>query len=164
MTTPRDSADPTDAEMLRLAVQLALDNVAKNGSPFGAVVVRDGLLLGSGVNSARQDVDPTAHAEVAAVRAACRHLGTPDLAGTTVVSSCEPCAMCLTVCAVAGVTRIIYAAPKEYVPDLGGAPRPDLVEMQSALRRLTGDAVRYIPTPGADEPFARLIEETGNRR
>lgn len=164
MTTSAERADPTDAEFLRLAVRLALDNVAENGSPFGALVVRDGQLLGSGVNTARRETDPTAHAEVAAVRAACRHLGAPDLTGTTVVSSCEPCAMCHAVCAVAGVIRIIYAAPKEYVPDLGGTPRPDLVEMQAALRRLAGDAVRYIPTPGAEEPFARLIEQTGNRR
>lgn len=164
MTTSADTVGPTDAELLRQAVQLAVDNVAAGGSPFAALVVRDGQLLGSGVNTARQDVDPTAHAEVAAVRSACRHLNTPDLAGMTVVSSCEPCAMCHAVCAVAGITRIIYAAPKESVPDLGSAPRPDLVEMQAVLRRLVGDAIQYVPTPGADEPFTRLIEQTGGGR
>ena len=79
-----------------------------------------------------------------------------ELADATVVSSCEPCAMCYAVCTVAGVARIVYAAPKEFVPDLGRPPRPDLVAMQTALRGLAGNTVKYVPTPGADDPFTRF--------
>jgi guanine deaminase len=154
----------TDAELLRQAVQLALDNVENGLAPFGALVVRDGRVVGTGVNTADRDTDPIAHAEVAAVRAACLSLGTQDLTDATMVSSCEPCAMCHTVCVVAGIGRIIYAAPKECVPDLGGAPRPDLVEMQASLRRRAGDMIRYVPTDGADEPFARFVELVGEGR
>lgn len=162
--SPPDRTDPPETDLLRRAVRLALDNVTAGGSPFGALVILAGQVVGTGVNTATEDGDPTAHAEVAAVRAACRQLGTPQLAGGTVVSSCEPCAMCHTVCAVAGVTRIVYAAPKEFVPNQGGSPRPDLVEMQAVLRRLAGDAIQYVPTPGAEEPFARLVERAGGGR
>jgi guanine deaminase len=146
----------TESELLRRAVQLALDNVENGGEPFGALVVRDGRVVATGVNSAVSDADPTAHAEVAAVRAACRELCMHELADATVVSSCEPCAMCHAVCTVAGVARIVYAAPKEFVPDLGRPPRPDLVAMQTALRGLAGNTVTYVPTPGADKPFTRF--------
>jgi tRNA(Arg) A34 adenosine deaminase TadA len=146
----------TESELLRRAVQLALDNVENGGEPFGALVVRDGRVVATGVNSAVSDADPTAHAEVAAVRAACRELCMHELADATVVSSCEPCAMCHAVCTVAGVARIVYAAPKEFVPDLGRPPRADLVAMQTALRGLAGNTVTYVPTPGADEPFTRF--------
>lgn len=162
--TTSNTTSPTESEFLSQAVRLALDNVEVGGEPFGAIVVRDGQVLGTGVNSTVRDVDPTAHAEVAAVRAACRQLNTSTVVGATVVSSCEPCAMCQAVCAVAGVSRIVYAAPKEYVPDLGRDPRPDLVEMQTALRGLAGDAVEYVPTPGAEEPFSEYIARTGARR
>ena len=161
MTTP-NSTQPTESDLLAQAVRLALDNVATGGEPFGALVVRDGQVLGTGVNSTVRDVDPTAHAEVAAVRNACRQLGTSSLIGSSVVSSCEPCAMCQAVCAFAGVSRIVYAAPREFVPDLGKPPRPDLTEMQDALRELAGDSIQYVPTPGAEEPFASYIAGTGS--
>lgn len=150
-----------EGTLLRRAVALALDNVEAGRAPFGALVVRDGQVIGTGVNTTARDTDPTAHAEVEAVRDACRNLGTQDFSGATMVSSCEPCAMCHTVCAVAGVTRIVYAAPKEFVPDLGGTPRPDLVAMQAVLRRLAEGAVEYVPTPGADAPFARYMDKVG---
>ena len=124
---------------LAQAVQLALDNAAAGQLPFGAVVVRDGTVLATGVNTEVRDVDPTAHAEVAAVRNACRQLGTRFIEGATIYSSCEPCAICVGVAAAAGVTRIVYAAPKEFIPGLGDPPpRP---------------AVVYEETPGARDPF-----------
>ncbi|WP_020579933.1 nucleoside deaminase [Actinopolymorpha alba] len=161
MTNTNDQNQPSDGELLREAIRLALDNAAAGHPPFGALVVRDGQVIATGVNTAEQVSDPTAHAEIEAVRAACRELNTLDLSGAIVVSSCEPCAMCHTVCAVAGITRIIYAAPKEFVPDLGGTPRPDLVEMQAVLRGLAGDSIQHIATPGADEPFTRFVETIG---
>jgi guanine deaminase len=126
---------------LAQAVQLALDNGATGQLPFGAVVVRDGTVLATGVNTEWRDLDPTAHAEVAAVRNACRQLGVGHLGNATIYSSCEPCAICVSVAAAAGVTRIVYAAPKEFIPNLGDPPPlPTVV---------------YEETPGAREPFIK---------
>ncbi len=159
---PQRSA--TDHEFLARAVSLALENAAGGQLPFGALVVRDGTVLATGVNTALRDHDPTAHAEVAAIRAACRNLGTLQLTGATVVSSCEPCAMCHAAALVAGTARIVYAAPKEHVPDLG-VPFPDLAaEMQAVWRRTGSDDIAYVPTPGADEPFARFVANATSHR
>ena len=164
MTTSNDRPGPdADLALLRRAVRLALDNADAGDGPFAALVVRDGEVLGTGVNTTARDHDPTAHAEVAAIRAACHDHGLEDLAGATVVSSCEPCAMCHTACAVAGVTRILYAAPKELVPGIEATP-PLLARMQATLRGLTPDAVVHVPTPGAEEPFARFVEKSGGVR
>jgi tRNA(Arg) A34 adenosine deaminase TadA len=124
-------------------------------------VVRAGVILGTGVNSERRDGDPTAHAEVAAIRDACRRLGTLRLAGAAVVSSCEPCAICHAVAVSVGVARIVYAAPKELVPDLGGDPPGPHAEllprMQAALRATAPEQVVHVPTEGDDEPFRRYL-------
>jgi guanine deaminase len=104
--------DP-DLVLLRHAVDLALRNATSGQLPFGAVVARGGDVVATGVNTALQDHDPSAHAEIVAVRAACRTLATLSLAGTTLYSSCEPCPICHTVGLAAEVDRIVYAAPKE---------------------------------------------------
>jgi tRNA(Arg) A34 adenosine deaminase TadA len=80
---------------MRQAITLATANVATGGGPFGAVVVRDGKVIATGVNQVTATNDPTAHAEVVAIRAACKALGTFQLTGCTVYTSCEPCPMCL---------------------------------------------------------------------
>jgi guanine deaminase len=103
----------TDAEWLERAVALALDNVAHGGGPFGAVVVRDGVALAEGQNRVTRDADPTAHAEVQAIRAACRAVSDFALPGATVYSSCEPCPMCLSAALWARVDRIVFAADRD---------------------------------------------------
>ena len=85
--------------MLRRAVDLAAGNAAAGQLPFGALVVRDGQVLATGVNTALRDHDPAAHAEVEAVRAACRALGVLHLTGAVIYTSCEPCPMCRAVAA-----------------------------------------------------------------
>lgn len=151
--------DMTEASLLRAAVRLAAENADAGQLPFGALVVHDGKVVATGVNTALRDHDPTAHAEVAAIRAACQELGTLHLGGATVVSSCEPCAVCHSVAAVAGVGRIVYAAPKELVPDLGYPAPPDPTDlagrMQASLRGLAPEQIVHVPTEGADEPFTR---------
>lgn len=83
-------------EFLRRAIGLAVENVqAGRGGPFGAVIVRDGEVIAEGANSVTSANDPTAHAEVQAIRAACAKLGRFDLRGCVIYSSCEPCPMCL---------------------------------------------------------------------
>src|SRR4029453_8330548 len=94
------------------------ENAAAGQLPFGALVVRDGQVLATGVNTALRDIDPAAHAEVEAGRAACRAGGTLDLRGAEVYSSCEPCEMCRTVAQAAGIAVIWYAARGADIPDL----------------------------------------------
>ncbi len=85
-----------NSEFLRHAIALAVENVTSGrGGPFGAVIVRDGKIVGEGVNSVTAAHDPTAHAEVNAIRAAAKALGTFTLAGCELYTSCEPCPMCL---------------------------------------------------------------------
>ncbi len=84
-----------DKEYMRMAIELAIENVANGGGPFGAVIVKDGEVVATGVNRVTANHDPTAHAEVSAIRAACSKLKTFNLEGATIYSSCEPCPMCL---------------------------------------------------------------------
>lgn len=146
-------------KFLREALRLAAENADAGQLPFGALVVIDGEAVATGVNTALRDHDPSAHAEVAAIRAACRKLGTLHLGGATVVSSCEPCAVCHSVAAISGVARIVYAAPKELVPDLGYPAPPDPTDlagrMQAATRALAPDQIVHVPTDGTEEPFRR---------
>lgn len=149
----------TAEEFTLHAVRLALDNAAARQLPFGAVVVRDGQILATGVNTALRDSDPTAHAEVAAIRTACANLGVVHLTGSAVYSSCEPCALCQSVGAVANVDRIVYAARADSVPDLRYPAPGDNDELMAHMQAhfATADPARleYLPVPGATEPFTR---------
>jgi tRNA(Arg) A34 adenosine deaminase TadA len=98
-------------EFLRRAIRLATQNVVSgSGGPFGAVIVRDGRIVGEGVNSVTAVNDPTAHAEINAIRAAAKALGTFTLAGCQLYTSCEPCPMCLAAAYWARIDAIYYAA------------------------------------------------------
>lgn len=108
-----------DRELLKMAADIALKSVDNGGGPFGAVIVKDGKVIASASNSVTIDNDPTAHAEVNAVRAACRSLGAFKLEGCTVYSSCEPCPMCLSALYWAGVARIFYGNTKEDAAGIG---------------------------------------------
>ena len=101
----------SDERHLRDAVALAREH-ARDGlhGPFGALVVRDGRVVGRGWNRVVADHDPTAHAEVAAIRDACAALGTHVLDGCTIYCTCEPCPMCLSAIYWARVGRVVYAA------------------------------------------------------
>jgi guanine deaminase len=91
------------------AIQLAIDGVnAGRGGPFGAVVVKDGQIVGRGCNQVTSTNDPTAHAEVVAIRDACQHLGTYRLAGCEIYASCEPCPMCLATIYWSRIDRFYY--------------------------------------------------------
>lgn len=102
--------------LLARAVQMARLNAESGAEPFAAIAVREGVVVGVGVNTREVTVDPTAHAEVEAIRDAARRLGHTRLAGVTVYSSCEPCPVCRTVAAVAQVDEVVYAADAAMVP------------------------------------------------
>lgn len=103
-----------DKRFMEMAAKIAEENIDRGGGPFGAVIVdRDGKIVATGANSVTLDNDPTAHAEVNAIRGACSALSTFSLAGCTVYSSCEPCPMCLSALYWAGVSRIYFGNTKE---------------------------------------------------
>ena len=104
---------------MRRAIQLAVDNVRNGGGPFGAVIVRDGDIIAEGVNRVTANNDPTAHAEVSAIRAACSLLGTFDLAGCDIYTSCEPCPMCLGAIYWAHLDHIYYGANQNDAASIG---------------------------------------------
>lgn len=110
---PADSVDPADLRWLHGVVEQATRNVDVGGGPFAAVVVRGDEVLGEGVNRVTRDLDPTAHAEVVAIRAACRSLEDFALTGCTLVSSCEPCPLCLAASLWARVDRVLYVADRD---------------------------------------------------
>ncbi|MGN6743274.1 MAG: nucleoside deaminase, partial [Amnibacterium sp.] len=108
-----------DERWIARTVELALANVQDGGGPFGALVVRDGALIAEGRNRVTRDSDPTAHAEVQAIRAACRALGDFSLPGATLYSSCEPCPLCLSAALWARVDRVVYAADRHDAARVG---------------------------------------------
>ena len=93
---------------MKIACDLASENVDRGGGPFGAVIVKNGEIIATGANSVTLDNDPTAHAEVNAIRQACSLTRSFKLDGCVVYSSCEPCPMCLSALYWAGVSRIYY--------------------------------------------------------
>jgi lactoylglutathione lyase len=147
----------TTGELLAEAVRLARENAEAGQRPFGALVARDGRVLATGVNRTVRDADPTAHAEVEAIRNA----RGADLAGATVVSSCEPCPLCQAAAALAGVTRIVYAATGEQAAAAGFELGPGAARMQELLRASAPLEVEHVPTSGAGEPFERFSAGAG---
>ena len=101
-----------DEKFMQQAIDLSIESVANGGGPFGAVIVRDGEVIATGTNRVTATCDPTAHAEVSAIRAACAKLKEFKLSGCTIYSSCEPCPMCLSALYWAGVERIFYGNTK----------------------------------------------------
>ena len=97
-------------DFMRQAIVLAKENIKNGGGPFGAVVVKDGEVVATGVNRVTANNDPTAHAEVNAIRASCIKLGTFDLSGCVIYTSCEPCPMCLGAIYWAHLDKIYYGA------------------------------------------------------
>ena len=106
-------------EFMRLAIELANESVAQGGGPFGAVVVKNGEVISARANRVTLDNDPTAHAEVAAIREACSKLGSFSLSGCEIYASCEPCPMCLGAIYWAGIERVYYAATRHHAAQAG---------------------------------------------
>jgi len=97
-----------DKAMMQRAIELASKSIDNGGGPFGAVITKDGKIVGEASNSVTKDNDPTAHAEVNAIRQACKNLGTFMLDGCTIYTSCEPCPMCLGAIYWSHIGKIFY--------------------------------------------------------
>jgi tRNA(Arg) A34 adenosine deaminase TadA len=103
---------------MREAIDLSVNNIDNDGGPFGAVIVKDGKVIARGVNRVTLNIDPTAHAEVNAIREASKVLGTFDLSGCEIYSSCEPCPMCLGAIYWARLDKLYFANTKQDAKDI----------------------------------------------
>ena len=106
-------------EFMREAIRLSIENVKNGGGPFGAVIVKDDQIIATGTNRVTANHDPTAHAEVSAIREACRRLDTFDLDGGEIYTSCEPCPMCLGAIYWAHIDKIYYGNNKTDAAAIG---------------------------------------------
>lgn len=106
-------------EFMREAIRLSIENVKNGGGPFGAVIVKDDQIIATGTNRVTANHDPTAHAEVSAIREACRRLDTFDLGGCEIYTSCEPCPMCLGAIYWAHIDKIYYGNNKTDAAAIG---------------------------------------------
>jgi tRNA(Arg) A34 adenosine deaminase TadA len=106
-------------EFMQEAIRLSIENVTSgNGGPFGAVIVKDGKIIARGANGVTSTNDPTAHAEVVAIRNACKELGTFQLDGCEIYTSCEPCPMCLGAIYWARPDKMYFANTKKDAADI----------------------------------------------
>lgn len=99
----------TDADFMQLAIQVAWQGVEKGEMPFGACIVRNGQMISVAHNSAKANIDTTAHAEMQAIREASRRVKTLELPGCVIYSTCEPCPMCFTACVWSKLGKVVYA-------------------------------------------------------
>ncbi len=141
----------TEAHLLE-AIALARDNVRAGGRPFGAGVVKDGRVIARGVNEMGARNDPTAHAELLALREAGRALGTPRLDGCEVFASGQPCPMCLAACHMSGVVRVAFACSNEEGEPYGLSTARVYAEMARPIaeQSIAIAHVRVRPDGGAD--------------
>lgn len=133
----------TKEELMRKAIALSIENIANGGGPFGAVIARAGEVIATGVNRVTASCDPTAHAEVNAIRAAATHLGSFDLSGCEIYTSCEPCPMCLGAIYWARLDKIYYANNKHDAKNAGFDDSfiYDELELKPEARRLPFETV-----------------------
>jgi guanine deaminase len=119
MTSQAHEGGDSSAQWMDEAVSLGRIGLAKNGGPFGAVVISAGKIIGRGFNQVTPLLDPTAHAEVLAIREACQSLGRFDLRGCTLYTSCEPCPMCLAAIYWARLDKVYYACTRHDAAAIG---------------------------------------------
>ena len=141
-----------DEEFLARAIELATENVANGGGPFGALIVRGGRVLAEGQNRVTATLDPTAHAEVTAIRAACQAVKDFSLVGATLYTSCEPCPLCLSAALWARVDRVVFAANRDDAA-AGGFDDREFYELFARDRATWNVQIDAIRPDNASEPF-----------
>jgi len=142
----------TDNLFLARAIELATENVANEGGPFGALIVREGKVLAEGQNRVTATLDPTAHAEVVAIRAACQAAKDFSLAGATLYTSCEPCPLCLSAALWARIDRIVFAADRNDAA-AGGFDDREFYELFTRARDEWDVKIEAIRPDNAAAPF-----------
>jgi guanine deaminase len=141
-----------DQQWLARAIELAVANVAEGGGPFGALIVRDGEVVATGQNRVTRDLDPTAHAEVVAIRAACQVEGSFSLAGAVLYTSCEPCPLCLSAALWSRVDRVVFAADRHDAAR-GGFDDLEFYELFARDRSTWDLSIDVVRPADASAPF-----------
>ena len=135
-----------DEKFMAAAIDAATEGVEAGQTPFGACIVRDGEIVTAAHNAVWSDTDITAHAEVQAIRAACRKLNTIDLTGCVIYSTCEPCPMCFAACHWAKISKIVFGARIADAEKAGFSELPISNEQMKTLGRsgvkIAGDFLR----------------------
>lgn len=148
-------ATPPDKRFLQMAIDLSREGMHKGeGGPFGCVIVKEGKVVGKGNNRVTSTNDPTAHAEIVAIRDACRQLGTFQLEGCIVYTSCEPCPMCLGAIYWARPDKVIYANTDQEAAAIGF---DDAFIYEEINRNDTERHIPFIHMPMADA--VKVFEE-----
>ena len=107
-------------KFMKVAIELSESNIDTDfGGPFGACVVKDGEIIGKGANSVIKDNDPTAHAEIVAIREACKNIKSFDLSGCELYTTCYPCPMCISAIIWANINKVYYGNTKEDAENIG---------------------------------------------
>jgi guanine deaminase len=133
-----DTSHLLHEQFMRMAIELAEKNVLDSiGGPFGAVVVKDGKVIAKSGNRVTATNDPTAHAEVAAIRLACTKLNNFDLTGCVIYTSCEPCPMCLSAIYWARISTVYYANTKNDAANIGFDDQLIYEELEKPLAERT---------------------------
>ncbi len=147
----------TDKDFLKIAVELAGKGIKAGGGPFGAVITKNGKILAEAYNRVVLASDPTAHAEVNAIRVAASELKTHDLSDCTLYSSCEPCPMCLGAIYWAGIKKVVYACDRADAEEAGFSDKVIYEEilLDPENRKLT---FLHIKDIGGEEVFRKWDE------
>jgi len=153
-----------DEKFMRRAIELSAQALDIPGTrPYGAVVVKDGTIVGEGLNQSEKNFDPTSHGEVEAIRDACRRLCTTDLVGLDLYTSCEPCPLCVSAMMIAGIGQLYYAASlvqSARVIGRGRVPAIDVLRRESAL---PADGRRMPSEQKLDGEAAAVLEAWGKK-
>lgn len=149
-----------DIHFMQMAIDLSLQGMRENkGGPFGAIVVKDGKIIGKGNNRVISTMDPTAHAEVVAIRDACQHLKSFQLEGCKIYTSCEPCPMCLGAIYWARPSIIYYANTRQNAADIGFDDSFIYEEVKAELGSRTIPMIQV-----GQEEALKAFEEWGAKR
>ena len=147
------SAQETERAWMEKAISLATDSVANGGGPFGALIAKDGKVVALGNNQVTATLDPSAHAEVSAIRAACRELDTFSLEGCVLITSCEPCPMCLATALWARVDRLVYSADRHDAAVAGFDDRKFYDLLEKKPESMWPMSVEHLDLPNRTAPF-----------
>jgi guanine deaminase len=145
------------------AIDLARENVRNGGRPFGAVLVKDGAVIASGVNEIHMTHDPTTHAELQAIRAASRALGSPRLDGCVVYASGHPCPMCLSAMYLTGICEVTYAYSNEDGEPYGLSTATIYAELSKPLDRQSLRIV-YVPVRPEEGDLYEMWRDTAQAK
>src|SRR5690606_27435010 len=147
----KDISVQQNTNFLQQAIELAYANAQQGGRPFGALVVRNGQIIAQGVNEIITTNDPTAHAELQAIRAASQHLGSASLAGCSVFASGHPCPMCMAAMRLAGVKEVTYAYSNEDGDPYGLSTAEIYAELSRPFHQQSM-TIRHVPARLAGRP------------